>query len=406
MNNTDKYIFFMPAGEMQSSTVEFFKHNNFKIILCDGNPEAFLKPQADIFLSFDIFNLDECEKNLDKLINNINIVAAYTSSADCHKSIAHISEKIGSRLTWNTHISDVCGDKHKTRKFLDSICRQPQSMLVSNHDDLKLCYKTFGSKEVVLKPLDSSGSRGFQAFRNIHDINQQDFSYTKSFSKSCEIILEEKISRSKKYISELSVEALYFKGDFKIINVVDRVFVDDIKKLNNLQFLEILHLNEGVEVGHINPTFLPEQMILKIQNLYKKIFPNLVFDEKLATLKLDIMIDETEEPIVLEMTPRTSGGWDSCYSNIITGGNLLKNLLNYVMGIYSASETFNNTLSYEKIQKRVFVLGVPEDNSPNCIGRIFFAGDAAEITAPLPELLKRSITKYKIGEKIEPIKII
>ncbi len=99
MNNTDKYIFFMPAGEMQSSTVEFFKHNNFKIILCDGNPEDFLKPQADIFLSFDIFNLDECEKNLDKLINNINIVAAYTSSADCHKSIAHISEKIGSRLT-------------------------------------------------------------------------------------------------------------------------------------------------------------------------------------------------------------------------------------------------------------------------------------------------------------------
>jgi hypothetical protein len=277
---------------------------------------------------------------------------------------------------------------------------------VSNHDDLKLCYKTFGSKEVVLKPLDSSGSRGFQAFRNIHDINQQDFSYTKSFSKSCEIILEEKISRSKKYVSELSVEALYFKGDFKIINVVDRVFVDDIKKLNNLQFLEILHLNEGVEVGHINPTFLPEQMILKIQNLYKKIFPNLVFDEKLATLKLDIMIDETEEPIVLEMTPRTSGGWDSCYSNIVTGGNLLKNLLNYVMGIYSASETFNNTLSYEKIQKRVFVLGVPEDNSPNCIGRIFFAGDAAEITAPLPELLERSITKYKIGEKIEPIKII
>jgi hypothetical protein len=147
-------------------------------------------------------------------------------------------------------------------------------------------------------------------------------------------------------------------------------------------------------------------MILKIQNLYKKIFPNLVFDEKLATLKLDIMIDETEEPIVLEMTPRTSGGWDSCYSNIVTGGNLLKNLLNYVMGIYSASETFNNTLSYEKIQKRVFVLGVPEDNSPNCIGRIFFAGDAAEITAPLPELLERSITKYKIGEKIEPIKII
>lgn len=396
----------MPAGEMQSSTVKFFKHHNFKVILCDGNPEAFLKPQADIFLNFDIFNIDECEKNLDKLINNINVVAAYTSSADCHKSIAHIAEKIGSRLTWNKHISDVCGDKHKTRKFLGNICRQPPSMLVSNHDDLSLYYKTFGSKEVVLKPLDSSGSRGFQAFRNMHEINQQDFSYTQSFSKSGEIILEEKISRSKGYVSELSVEAIYFKGDFKIINIVDRVFADDIKKLNNLQFLETLNLSEGVEVGHINPTFLPEHMILKIQNLYKKIFPNLVLDEKLVTLKLDIMIDDKDEPIVLEMTPRTSGGWDSCYSNIITGGNLLKNLLNYIMGIYSASETFNNTLSYEKIQKRVFVLGVPEDNSPNCIGRLFFAGDAAEITASLPELLEKSIIKYKIGEKIEPINII
>ena len=60
----------MPAGEMQSSIVKFFKHYNFKAILWDGNLEIFLKSQADIFLNFDIFDADEHKKNFDKLSNS------------------------------------------------------------------------------------------------------------------------------------------------------------------------------------------------------------------------------------------------------------------------------------------------------------------------------------------------
>ncbi len=405
MNKKDKYIFFMPAGEMQATTVQFIKSNNFKIILCDGDSQAFLKDQADIFLNFDIFDVNECENQFNKLSQNINIVSAYTSSADCHKSIAHIANKIGSKLTWNKYISDICGDKHQTRNFLSNICQQPLSILVSDYEDLALYHKNFNLKKVVLKPLDSSGSRGFQAFQNIREISHKDFTYTKSFSKSKDIIIEEEISRSKNHISELSVEALFYQDNFKIINIVDRVFAGDVKKLSDLQFLDSMNLGDGVEVGHINPTFLPQVIISKIENIYKKIFANLVHHENLVTLKLDIMINDQEEPIVIEMTPRTSGGWDSCYSNIVTGGNLLKNLLNYIMDIYSATETFSKTLSYDKIKKRLFVLGVPEDNSSNCIGRKFFSGEASDLSVLLPELIEKSIIKYKQGEKIEPINI-
>jgi len=404
--NESKYIFFMPAGEMQYAAVNFLKRHNFKIILCDANPKAFLKPLADIFLNFDIFDIKKCEKKFYNLSKKINIVAAYTASSDCHKSIAHISEKIGSTLTWNKYISDLCSDKHKSRQFLKNLCRQPLSVLVSHPNDLRLCDKDFGLREVVLKALDSSGSRGFQTFKNIHAITKKDFYYTQSYSRLKEIIIEEKVSRSNRYISEISVEAFYYQGNLKIVNIVDRIFANDIKKLDNLKFLRNQNLFEGIEVGHLNPSLLPKSIILKIKKIYKKIFKKLNANKKLVTLKLDILIDDKNEPIVLEMTPRTSGGWDSCYSNIVTGGNLLKNLLLYIMGIHSASKTYNNTLSYDRIQKKVFILAIPSDMSPNCIGRKFFAGDVCNIKIPLQEIVDKSLIKLKNGDKIEPINII
>jgi hypothetical protein len=404
--NKEKYIFFMPAGEMQYAAVNFFKQYNFKIILCDANPKAFLKSQADIFLNFDIFDIKECEKKFYFLRKKINIVAAYTSSSDCHKSIAHISEIIGSRLTWNKRISNLCSDKYKSRKFLTNLCQQPLYALISHPEDIKLFDRDFGLREVVIKPLDSSGSRGFQTFKNIRKIAKKDFYYTQSYSRLKKIIIEEKVSRTIRHISEISVEAIYYQGNLKIVNIVDRFFFNDIEKINNLKFLKKLNLLEGMEIGHSNPSMLPKSIILKIKKIYKKIFKKLNVNKKLVTLKLDILIDDKDEPIVLEMTPRTSGGWDSCYSNIVTGGNLLKNLLLYIMGMHSALKTYNSTLSYDRIQKKVFVLAIPSDMSPNCIGRKFFAGNVCNINTPLQEIVDRSLIKFKNRNKIEPINII
>jgi hypothetical protein len=405
-NKKERYIFFMPAGEMQYAAVNFLKSNNFKVILCDANPKAFLKSYADIFLNFDIFDVRKCEKILNQLRKKFNIVGAYTASSDCHKSIAHISDKVGSKLTWTKDISNLCFNKYKARKFLSNLCNQPLFNKISHFNNLKFYEKVYGLREVVLKPLDSSGSRGFQKFKNIHHITKKNFNYTKSYSRSKEIMLEEKISRSKKYVSEVSVEAAYYKKKLKIINIVDRFFISDIDKINNLKFFKKKFLHEGVEIGHVNPSLLPESIILKIRKIYKKIFENFNTKEKLITLKLDILINDKNEPVVLEMTPRTSGGWDSCYSNIIIGGNLLKNLLKYIMGSQSASKTYKELTSYKKIKKRIFVLAVPENKSKNCIGREFFAGNALNLNSSLKNLIKKTLTKFKKGDKIEPINII
>jgi hypothetical protein len=76
------------------------------------------------------------------------------------------------------------------------------------------------------------------------------------------------------------------------------------------------------------------------------------------------------------------------------------------MGMHSALKTYNSTLSYDRIQKKVFVLAIPSDMSPNCIGRKFFAGNVCNINTPLQEIVDRSLIKFKNRNKIEPINII
>ncbi len=404
MSTNDKYIIFMPAGEMQSSAVDYLKSIGLKIILCDGNENAFLKSRADIFLCFDIFNIDECKKSLISF-EHLNIVGAFTASADCHKTIAYITDKLRSKATWNTKISDICSNKSKTREFLKDICIQPKSNLIQKFTDIQEISK-FYDKSVVLKPIDSSGSRGFQSFNNVDAITIDDFKYTMNFSRSKKIILEEKIYRSEKYISEVSAEAIFWNNKLKITNIVDRLFTGDIKKYESLGLFDDLNLNEGVEIGHFNPSFIDEPVYLKIESLFWNIFKKLNSQLDLTSIKLDIMINERDEPIILEMTPRTSGGWDSCFSNIVVGGNMLKNLLNYIVDVYSAKEAFEVTYAFHEIKKRVFVLGVPENNSPNCIGRNFYPSQALNKEVSIEKFFKDSVSRYKRGEKIEPVKII
>ena len=396
----------MPAGKMQEPAIDYIKSKGFKLILCDGDKNAFLKPKADIFLCFDIFDSNKCLNHLQEYKKDLNIVGAFTASSDCHYSISRLAELLNSKLTWDSKISEICSDKYKTRNFLKNLCEQPKFKLLSSFDDLLLSREFGCDTPVVLKAIDSSGSRGFQSFSSIDEISPSNFEYTKSFSRTDEILVEEKLERSEKFISELSVEAIFFQDSVKITNMVDRVFTHDLKKFSILKSLESFNPNEAIEFGHFNPSFLNRDIIKKIKDQFLMIFKSFSSNKDLLTLKLDILIDKHQNPIVLEMTPRTSGGWDSCFSNIAIGGNLQKILIDFLLQQKNEREIFHEALSFSELNKRIFILAVPENNSPNCIGRKFYSSDIMSLHNSAEIFLSTSLNNFNKGREIEPIKII
>jgi len=402
-----KFLIFMPLGPMQYPALKYIQENNIGIIGFDGAIDPALKDLCDIFVNIDIFDIPKCLKAVNDLKKNYQISGALTTSADCHYTIAIISKELNSNLTWDDNISEICNNKFKTREFLRDIVAQPKSYEIESFGEIEKLYPIIKDIEVILKSPDSSGSRGFKEFKGLDEIRKADFEFTKSFSRSGKVLLEEKIIKTEKGISEISAEAYFYKDKIKLVNVVDRIFTDDVKKFKSLHIFKNNNFNSAIELGHINPTTVKKPIIQKIEALYKEIFDRLIniTSLDLISLKLDLMIDVNENPILLEMTPRTSGGWDSCYSNIMISGNILRTQIDYVIGIKNKLEVFEQLNSFDMANHRLVVLGVPEANSENCIGRKFYTSCLNSLDKSIESVIESAIENYKKGNELEPISI-
>ena len=305
----------------------------------------------------------------------------------------------------NGAVSEICLDKFKTRQFLRDICYQPSISEIDSFSDIKKLSAIFANSPVVLKAPDSSGSRGFQAFDEIGKITERDVQYTKQFSKSGKVIVEAKLERTEKLISEISVEALWHDGECKVTNIVDRVFIHDALQYKSLDFITGDVKSPGIEVGHFNPSFLPSSKMDDIRILYNNIFESLPMAEGLRSLKLDLLIDENDQVVVLEMTPRSSGGWDSCFSNIAIGGNVQRVFLDYCLGRISEKLAYDEAVAASRLLSRSFVLGIPEADASNCIGRVFYNSEVFGLDASPEIIVASAVEKFKKGEKLETLPI-
>ena len=399
MNSKEKAFWLMPGGAMQEPAARYIKSLGLKLIISDGSDNCHLRSLADYFYKVDIFDVQKNLELFNDLKQRFNIVGIFTLAADCHNTIASINE--GNKFfLWDRKTSELCSDKSKTRLFLKDFVSQPEFVTISEYEEISSLRGKFNDKCVVLKVPDSSGSRGFRKFQNIDLITIEDFNSSMQFSKLKFLIIESYIYPTEQFISEVSVEGIWNWSNFKIINIVDRIFPRDIHHFGNI-LDEYKNLNDGIEIGHVSQSLLPNKIIKSIEVLMNQVGKKLNLNNKpLSTLKLDIMLDQDSNPVIIEMTPRCSGGWDSSFSNIILGGDIQKSILNYLIGKYSAEETFNNINKDINYNRKCFVLGHSNSESENCIGREFyysFSGDN------INKLIVDSLNKRDKGDTIVPI---
>ena len=117
------------------------------------------------------------------------------------------------------------------------------------------------------------------------------------------------------------------------LNWVDRLFRSDLNYFPSFQDKDIPSVNWGVEVGHINPA----QHAISIKNKINK----MIFDAGVAIgmndevgghiLKADIMLTN-EGPVIIEITPRLSGGWDSSATTLERGADFQSGVILLALG--------------------------------------------------------------------------
>ncbi|MDP3443878.1 MAG: ATP-grasp domain-containing protein [Ignavibacteria bacterium] len=145
--------------------------------------------------------------------------------------------------------------------------------------------RNFNDKFIV-KPTDSSGSRGIYLVENPKDENELKyaFDYCTKYSKRGKIIIEEYMEGP-----EVSVETLSIDGEVHIIAITDKLTTGAPR---------------FVEMGHSQPSTLPEEIIEEIESITKKAIEAIGID--FGPSHTEVIVTK-EGPKIVEIGARMGG---------------------------------------------------------------------------------------------------
>ena len=379
MKERKKAIWLVAGGPMQRVAAEKILARGFRLIISDGDKDCVLVHLADEFVEVDIFDVENHIKHADKLNELYEISGVFTAASDCHETVALLAQHLELHGI-DPAVSKTCRQKHQTRKVLsDYGIIQPRSALATTFKQAidianELTYP------IAVKPTDSSGSRGFFAIKNRGEFTELKFKKALSFGSVNAVIIEDLLTPIEDQIAELSVETLWVDGNYFWLNWVDRLFRSDFKYFPNL-FGEgenpYENVNWGVELAHLNPAQHSVSIEGELRSLLERAGKAIGMTEQKGghILKFDIMLTD-KGPVILEMTPRLSGGWDSSLSSVIRGGDLVDGAIGMSLGEQIDKSYIDKYFSFKNKPCHVAVLSKIELNAENCIGRRFVCGKA------------------------------
>lgn len=327
----NKYLWMLAGGDMQILTAKIAKYKKIKLIITDKNKNAPCKKFSYKFFPIDITDFDKNLELRKKL--GVNLSGIFTIASDCHLIVNKLAKKLNLHHT-PIKISKLSNDKIKTRNFLKKKFIQPKSFLIKNYKHYLKLRKNLNS-HYVIKHLNLSGSRGFKEFSKSQILSENNYNKIRyRIKKSNGILIEEKLQKDRDVIfSEMSAETVWQNGRIIFFNCVDRIFKRDLEKFKLLDKNMFRNVKNGYEIGHINPSIISEDKSEQILRMMKKLGKNLTYHRLKGChiLKIDIFFS-SKGPVILEMTPRLSGGYDSTGSSHARGLKLSEAMMKISMG--------------------------------------------------------------------------
>lgn len=305
-----KKILFLGGSFSQVPAIKYAKQKGLYIITADYLPQNPGHKFADEYYNISTIEEEKILKLSQKL--NIDAISAYASDPAA-PTAAYVSEKMG--LVGSPFKSvEILSNKNLFRKFLcNNKLNCPWFYSGNRIENFKKEYK--GNK-AILKPVDSSGSKGIFTVNNVTDL-ETNFKSSISYSRSGQVILEEFIESEG---PQIHGEGFVVNGEVIFLLMGDQVF----SNINNL-----------VPYSTIAPSCFHINIMNKVYELVKLAIKKVGFET--GGINVEVIRDKKNNFYILEIGARNGGNFMPQLMKHATGFDLVK---------ANVDALFNKSLNY------------------------------------------------------------
>lgn len=356
-------ILFLGGSKQQVPAIEYAKNAGYYTILCDylsDNPGQYV---ADKFYCSSTTDLDEMlristEEDIDGIVAYASDPAALTA--------AFVGNKLNLKSNPLKSV-EILSKKNLFREFLkENGFNCPKTIALENLDNIKEKIANF-NYPLMVKPIDSSGSKGISKVKNIDELKMK-FNIAMNQSRGKIVVIEEFIERDHDYM---------IGGDAFIVD-------KKVAYFGLLNSHRDFGVNELVPDGTSYPTFLSKERQIRVEKEVQKVVD--ILNMKDGAINLELMFDTNDKLYIIEIGPRN-------------GGNMIPDILYQATGVDMIKATVDSAMGKDVElesdgRERYLSTYVIHSNKSGILNGITFS-----------EVLKKSITKsvmYKnIGEEVE-----
>ena len=307
-----KKLLLLGGSAQQIIAIRTAKRIGLDTVLCDYLPDNPGQYHADKFYLVSTTDKEAVLEVARK--EKIDGILAYASDPAA-PTAAFVAEQLGLPGSPYESVEILC-KKDRFRHFLseNGFCT-PKANGYSNVEDALLDIKGGKYKlPVIVKPVDSSGSKGISIISSYDEANEK-IIYAMSYSRGSRIIIEEFVEK----------EGYQIAGDGLSIDgkLVFRCFANDHFDCNNI--------NPFVPIAASFPYNMPEQVHSKIHSEIQRLLNLLHMGT--STYNFDIRIDKEYNVYLMEVAPRDGGNYIPDVIKYSTGVDLVECSIKAAMGM-------------------------------------------------------------------------
>ena len=306
-----KTILLLGGSAQQIVAIETAKRLGYYTVLCDYLPDNPGQFRADKFYLVSTTDKEAVLEVARK--ENVNGVLAYASDPAA-PSAAYVAEQLGLPGSPYESVEILC-NKDRFRAFLaeHGFCTPAARSYTSTEaalEDLKsgaFCFP------VILKPVDSSGSKGVARIDDLEGVEEK-LSYAMSFSRCKRLIIEQWVE---KYGYQIAGDGMSIDG-----KLVFRLFGND--------HFDASGVNPFVPISASFPYNMPDRVHEKIHAEIQRLLTLLHMGS--CTYNFDIRIDRDYNVYLMEIAPRSGGNYIPQVIQYLTGVDMVEYSVRMAMG--------------------------------------------------------------------------
>jgi biotin carboxylase len=291
-NSNLKKILILGGSTVQISIIKKAKELGFYVITCDylpNNPGHFY---ADKYYNVSTVDYEEVLKIAQ--VEKIDAISSYASDPGAYTA-AYVAQIMGLKGTGIKAV-EVLSNKNNFRKFLnENNFNHPDFISGSKLED----FEHFKSYPAVLKPVDSSGSKGVVKVKNESELKSS-LEFSISYSRTKTVILEEFIERCG---PQIHGEVFVIDNKIEVFELGDQYFSP---------------ISSFVPYSTVLPTYYHNECMTVVKQDLQRLLEMLEFQN--GGLNVEAIKDSSGKVYLIEVGARS-------------GGNFMPELVFYSCGV-------------------------------------------------------------------------